>query len=274
MIRPIDIVVLGSKGCGKSSLITQYCNGNMGASMETIHDKVYITKLKSPEGNRRVITLLDTTHVDFEPGMRHNYIKSARGVILVYSICDFESYSALGSLYGEVCRVRSRLPPFILIGTKLDRSACRAVSYDEGLQLASHLGADLFLECSAKSNEQVMKAVQPLVKYLTARATNRNSVAQSLDAHPGSTAPDLNSLAESLVVRRSHIPMRSSSEPSPSQKWRFKSVRGHPQIKLFKDTKDWAISVHHWAKTVVATTGCFPLKPSTLYRRATHRRPI
>lgn len=271
MIRPIDIVVLGSNGCGKSSLIAQYCNGKMGASTETIHDEVYSTRTKSHDGRSGIITILDTAHVDFEPGMRHNHIKSARGIILVYSICNLESYSALGDFYGEVCRVRSRLPPFILIGTKLDRSACRAVSYDEGLQLASHLGADLFLECSAKSNDQVMEAVQPLVKYLTARATNRSSMAQSLDAHSGSTAPDLNSLAESLVVRGMPSLERASSEIATSKKSRHEFMRGKPQIRLCGWLKRWVSSVHHRSKTFIGTTQCFPNKTSNLYRRVTHR---
>lgn len=60
-------------------------------------------------------------------------------------------------------------PPIIIVGNKRDKSLEREVSPDEGANLANSLGADYFIEVSARTNQGVETAFRELVRMMASQ---------------------------------------------------------------------------------------------------------
>ncbi|KAL4325917.1 hypothetical protein GQ457_11G007930 [Hibiscus cannabinus] len=89
-----------------------------------------------------------------------SYYRGAQGIILVYDVTWRETFTNLSDVWAKEVELYSTNQDCIkiLVGNKVDR---RAVSREEGTALAKGLGC-MFLECSAKTRENVEQCFQEL----------------------------------------------------------------------------------------------------------------
>lgn len=86
-----------------------------------------------------------------------SYYKGAHGIIVVYDITDKTSFENIESWFREIEKYASENVNKIIIGNKADLSGDRAVTTEEGQNLANTLGVQ-FMETSAKDSVNVAEA--------------------------------------------------------------------------------------------------------------------
>ncbi|KAK8542081.1 hypothetical protein V6N12_014686 [Hibiscus sabdariffa] len=130
------ILLIGDSGVGKSSLLVSF----ISASAED----------QAPPSERfRTLT--------------GSYYRGAQGIILVYDVTRRETFTNLSDVWAKEVELYSTNQDCIkiLVGNIVDRDSERAVSREEGTALAKELGC-MFLECSAKTRENVEQCFQEL----------------------------------------------------------------------------------------------------------------
>merc|ERR1712127_905964 len=97
-----------------------------------------------------------------------SYYKGAHGIIVTYDITDRDSFSAIQTWMAEVEKHASDNISRILVGNKCDLESQRAVSTEEGQELADHY-CIRFLETSAKDSKNVEQAFTLMTREIKNR---------------------------------------------------------------------------------------------------------
>uniref|UniRef100_A0A9I9CVV8 Ras-related protein RABC2a-like n=1 Tax=Cucumis melo TaxID=3656 RepID=A0A9I9CVV8_CUCME len=134
------VLLIGDSGVGKSSLLLSFISTNADNLAPTIGVDFKI-KLLKVGGKRLKLTIWDT----------------------VYDVTRRETFTNLSDVWAKEVELYSTNKDCVkmLIGNKVDRESERAVSREEGIALAKVLGS-CFLECSAKTRENVEKCFEEL----------------------------------------------------------------------------------------------------------------
>lgn len=133
------VLVLGQKGCGKTSILEQLIYGHLNNIIyETLED-VYVATIESDRGTKEKIRLYDTGGL--EPKTKEiprHLLHAVDGVVLVYSINDMDSFTTIDYVKKEIDRSKEKKELTILVlGNKKDLDSCRTVEQTMALQWAS-----------------------------------------------------------------------------------------------------------------------------------------
>ncbi|XP_076464208.1 cdc42 homolog [Babylonia areolata] len=156
----VHCAVLGDGGVGKTSLTLGYTQNCFPAShTATVFDNYSVPV--EVGGEDFVISLFDTSgHTNHESLRAFTYERS-EVVVVCFSLCDRQSfYNVLHCWLPEIQRHSQRRLPVLLVGTQKDLrrtwpADSQHVSSEEGQYVARVIGADCYIECSAKSREGV-----------------------------------------------------------------------------------------------------------------------
>ncbi|KAK8638946.1 hypothetical protein V6N13_137354 [Hibiscus sabdariffa] len=120
-------------------------------------------KLLTVGGKRLKLTVWDTAGQERFRTLTGSYYRGAQGIILVYDVTRRETFTNLSDVWAKEVELYSTNQDCIkiLVGNIVDRDSERAVSREEGTALAKELGC-MFLECSAKTRENVEQCFQEL----------------------------------------------------------------------------------------------------------------
>ena len=165
------IAVLGRDGVGKTRIIIRFV---CGLFVEEYDPGI------GEDDYRRQISVDDKFYVldtygDIEeyPAMRDQYIRSAHGFLLVYSIADIDSFNKIKSYCDEITRVKGiddKDIPIVLVGAKCDMEDSREVTREQGKGLARQLNCPFF-EVSAKNGVCVDDTFTEIVREINAHQT-------------------------------------------------------------------------------------------------------
>lgn len=117
------IVVLGSQGVGKTSLVTRYCKGAFNPAQTTSTVGASFMTKRVVDGDTDTVVRLqiwDTAGQERFRSISRLYYRGANACILCYSITDANSFAEMGIWLTEL---RRNLPPDIVlhvVGTKAD----------------------------------------------------------------------------------------------------------------------------------------------------------
>ncbi|KAI1394092.1 ras-domain-containing protein [Hypoxylon trugodes] len=117
------IVVLGSQGVGKTSLVTRYCKGAFNPAQTTSTVGASFMTKRVVDGDTDTVVRLqiwDTAGQERFRSISRLYYRGANACILCYSITDAQSFAEMGMWLTEL---RRNLPPDIVlhvVGTKAD----------------------------------------------------------------------------------------------------------------------------------------------------------
>jgi Ras-related protein Rab-1A len=125
------------------------------------------------DGKTIKLQIWDTAGQERFKTITSSYYKGAHGIIVTYDITDRESFTAVQTWMGEVEKHAQDNISRILVGNKCDLEDQRAVSVEEGQELAEHFNVR-FLETSAKDSKNVEQAFT----LMTREIKNRVAVSQ------------------------------------------------------------------------------------------------
>ncbi|MBA0861407.1 hypothetical protein Goshw_027577 [Gossypium schwendimanii] len=134
------ILSIGDSGVGKTSLIASFISAFSQYSAPTIGVDFKI-KFLTVGGKRLKLTIWDTA----------------------YDVTRRDTFTNLSDVWAKEVKLYSTNEDCvkILVGNKIDRESERAVSKEEGIELAKELGCT-FIECSAKTGQNVQQCFEDL----------------------------------------------------------------------------------------------------------------
>ncbi|XP_055812166.1 ras-related protein RABC2a-like [Solanum dulcamara] len=156
------ILLIGDSGVGKSSLLVSFISNVVDDLAPTIGVDFKIKTL-TVSGKRLKLTIWDTAGQERFRTLTSSYYRGAQGIILVYDVTRRETFTNLSDVWAKEVELYSNNQDCVkmLVGNKVDRESERAVTREEGIALAKDLGG-LFLECSAKTRENVQHCFEEL----------------------------------------------------------------------------------------------------------------
>lgn len=156
----IKCILVGESGVGKSSLLLQFTEKKFSSQHEMTIGVEFGTK--NIKVCKKIVRLQiwDTAGQESFRSITKSYYKESGIVLLVYNVCDLDSFLSLSKWLSEVKDMANE-PHVILVGNKSDLTQDRKVTYSEGKQFADD-NKMLFIETSAikpKTVEQVFELI-------------------------------------------------------------------------------------------------------------------
>ncbi|KAF9357126.1 hypothetical protein BGX26_004243 [Mortierella sp. AD094] len=167
-VATLKLLLIGSSGTGKSSLLMRFVDGVFLAPDEISATIGVDFKVKviDVEGKKYKLTIWDTAGQERFRTLTSSYYRGAQGVILVYDVSNRDSFNDLQTWFNELdTYCSSKEVVRMIVGNKVDKESSREVSRHEGQELAQKLQT-LFVECSAKTRLGVQQAFDELVQQI------------------------------------------------------------------------------------------------------------
>jgi len=197
----VKLVMLGNSGVGKTSIITRF---NKSQFPETVRATIYtdfVFKDVRIEGKTLRAQVWDTAGQERYRVVTSAYYRDAAGVLLVYDITDYKSFTDVEVWVKELCEYTDlKALELVLLGNKSDRAEERQVSADKGQKLAQQYGCG-FLETSAKTSANIETA------FLTLLGQVYHNKIQGFPSLPQGVQP-----------RRESVPSQLRQLPRPAKK--------------------------------------------------------
>ncbi|KAH0605547.1 uncharacterized protein H6S33_004769 [Morchella sextelata] len=164
-LREYKLVVVGGGGVGKSCLTIQLIQSHFVDEYDPTIEDSY-RKQCVIDDEVALLDVLDTAGQEEYSAMREQYMRTGEGFLLVYSITSRTSFEEIATFQQQILRVKDKdYFPVIVVGNKCDLDNERAVSQQEGRDLARHFSCR-FIETSAKSRINVDEAFYNLVREI------------------------------------------------------------------------------------------------------------
>ena len=152
------ICVFGDGGVGKTTLVNKYLTGVFkGDTSITIGIDFHI-KFLEIEGIKIKLQIWDFAGEDRFRFLLPSYIRGASGGIFMYDTTRYSSLKNLNDwldVLNNSSSVIEEQIPILLVGGKSDLDYKRAVNSDVGFETAKENNLCGFIECSAKTGENV-----------------------------------------------------------------------------------------------------------------------
>jgi small GTP-binding protein len=149
-----QVCVLGEGGVGKTALTIRLCSDRFVTEYDPTIEDSYRKQLVV-NGRAVMVEILDTAGQEEFKAQRDEWIRDSDGFVIVYSITSRTSFDNIKEFYDTILRVKDGEELSIaLAGNKADLDDKRAVSTEDGAELAARLGAQ-FRETSAKTRMNI-----------------------------------------------------------------------------------------------------------------------
>jgi len=159
------LVLIGDSGAGKSCLLLRFADDAFTDSYITTIGVDFRFKTIPVDTKTIKLQIWDTAGQERFRTITSAYYRGADGIIMVYDICDRESFSHVDEWLNEVNRYVNESTCKILIGNKCDMESERQVLKEEAQKKAADLGMS-FIETSAKDATNVESAFQMMSSEL------------------------------------------------------------------------------------------------------------
>ncbi|KAL4746197.1 hypothetical protein BDW72DRAFT_185441 [Aspergillus terricola var. indicus] len=153
----IKLLLIGDSGVGKSCCLLRFSEDSFTPSFITTIGIDFKIRTIELDGKRVKLQIWDTAGQERFRTITTAYYRGAMGILLVYDVTDERSFQNIRTWFSNVEQHASEGVHKILIGNKCDWEEKRAVTTEQGQQLADELGIP-FLEVSAKNNINIEKA--------------------------------------------------------------------------------------------------------------------
>ncbi|XP_071081244.1 rho-related GTP-binding protein RhoJ-like [Haliotis cracherodii] len=179
----ISCAIMGDGMVGKTSISESYAQKSFKENYEaTVFDN-YVVPLNVAE-EEFVISMFDTAGKKNFENLRSFTYRESEVLLLCFSTCDRETLASINDVWMPELKRHSKHTkqkrPVILVGTQIDLrfgNEDSEVSTDEGVQLAKDIGADCYVECSARDHKGLKEVFQHVVfSALKFRKKNTNII--------------------------------------------------------------------------------------------------
>jgi len=171
------VVVCGSRGCGKTSILEKVIYDNNGPFSATMED-VYVANVESDRGIKEKVRFYDTAGIDGNNAQIPRHILAAAdGFVIVYSVEDSHSYKVADAIRKDIEKNRDRKDIVILVlGTKVDLTESRQVDSVQAYNWAANEKVRL-AEVSSLDRHSLYEPLMYLVSKLNP-APNKSTLAK------------------------------------------------------------------------------------------------
>jgi len=200
----LKVALLGDGSVGQSCLTVQFTQRSFMKHYDQTIENAY-SQLVVVDGENIDLEIIDTAGQEEYKVMRAQYIRSAQGFLLVYSVTSRTSLEILQEIWQQIIdNKRKENSSVVLVGNKCDMNDEREVSKEEGEALARKIGC-FFFEASAKAGTNVDEAFTTLIRE-TKQKIEKATEAATIVRENGEKK-------RGGSVRR---PVRALTEPEPS----------------------------------------------------------
>eukprot|EP00727_Mastigamoeba_balamuthi_P001450 m51a1_g11301 putative ras gtpase (212) ;mRNA; r:69334-70941 len=158
------VVVVGNGGVGKSALSVRFIQGSWLEKYDPTIEANY-RKQVDVDGDPCILDILDTAGQEEYSVLREQYMRMGEGFVLVYNITSPQTFAAINKFHAQAKKFARVEPVCFIVGNKTDLEADRAVTTQEGRELANSLGCS-FVESSAKNNTGVSEIFMGLLRAM------------------------------------------------------------------------------------------------------------
>ena len=166
----LKVVVLGSAGVGKTSLINRYCNGTFLSDTLSTIGAGFFTHTINVDGIEVTIMLWDTAGEERFQSVGPSLLRGANGVILVYDVTQLSSFKGIDAymdMFLNTCQFDPQTEdlPVLLLGNKTD-VAEPVVPREIVEEWAARNKVRMLYNVSAKTGDNVVTAFDELMRKL------------------------------------------------------------------------------------------------------------
>jgi len=164
-----NLAIIGPGGVGKSAIVIQFIMRRFVVEYDPTIEDSYRTQ-REVDGITYHMDIFDTAGQEEFSALRHQYVKSGDGFMIVYSITDRDSFSQVEYFRQTVLESKGRedkpqLIPIMIIGNKCDLENRRAVEKREGIEIAKQMDCP-FLETSASTTYNIENSFLTIIRHI------------------------------------------------------------------------------------------------------------
>jgi small GTP-binding protein len=139
-IYRFKFIVIGDHEVGKTSIIRRFVEGNFLEKYRATIGLNILSHTFEAFGNKINIMLWDIGAQKFFKRYRKTYYNGAQAVFIVFDLTNRESFENVNYWHNELKDfIENKDLPIIIVGNKTDLENERAVSYEEGVEIANDL---------------------------------------------------------------------------------------------------------------------------------------
>ncbi|WFD23105.1 GTP-binding protein [Malassezia equina] len=181
----VKLLLIGdSVGVGKSCLLLRFCDDAWTPSFITTIGIDFKIRTIEVDGKRIKLQIWDTAGQERFRTITTAYYRGSMGILLVFDVTDEKSFQNIRNWYRDVQQHASEGACKILVGNKCDWEEKRAVTKEQGEQLAEELGMQ-YIETSAKANTNVDEAFFKLAQQVKDHLVDQG-ITSNVQGAPGS----------------------------------------------------------------------------------------
>lgn len=244
----IKIVCVGDGGCGKTCLMLTYTYGTFPTTYTPTVFENYLTNVRSADGKLIELALWDTAGQEEYDRLRVLSYPEVNLLLVCFAIDSPTSKdNVLEKWVPEISHFCPDIP-FILVGLKSDirdgpfdpsvASSSPAQTYvtpEQGKALASRIGANRYMECSAKFSKGISNVFNTAISIVLAGHLGIPEPAVE-DVYIEPSSPPKKSMKKSFKFNRhslmSHKPAKEPKEKSPRPTEHAAKLDSEKPVKL------------------------------------------
>ena len=163
----VKVLTIGDGAVGKTNLILRFTENEFKMEYGMTIGVDFKTKILKIDDFRLKMNIWDTAGQERFKVIVESYYKGADGIFLLYAIDNRESFEHVKEWLSQIqAKTRATGTVIFLIGSKCDLEAERAVTKEEGKNLAEELGVQHFAETSSKEDIGVNEIFQEMGRQL------------------------------------------------------------------------------------------------------------
>ena len=187
----IKVVIVGDSSVGKTNLLSRFVSNSFNENSRNTIGVDFSAVDLNINGQNIKAQFWDTAGQEKYRSIAAAYYKNAQGIIITYDVTREQTFQNIQSWYDELREQGEPDVEVILIGNKVDLEAQRAITTEQGEQMAKEKGM-FFMETSAKTNQDscVENAFSVLLQEIVRKSEDRVKESKVLEI--GNPALDRN----------------------------------------------------------------------------------